>query len=92
MEKWPIYRDVSFEALFPFRVLEIAGVGCASASHWHGCMEIVFIEKGALSVFIDGESHEARKDDIVALTPGLIHGFHDPSGDAFIRVFLFGFE
>jgi AraC-like DNA-binding protein len=92
VEKWPIYRDVSFEAFFPFRILVFAGIDCASAPHWHGCMEFVCIEKGALSVLIDGESHEARKDDIVILSPGLIHGFYDPSGDTLIRIFLFGYE
>ncbi|MDR3139511.1 MAG: AraC family transcriptional regulator [Treponema sp.] len=92
MKTRPVYRDTSFEALFPFRILEFEGADCASAPHWHGCMEIMCIVKGAVTVIIGGESYKARKDDIVTLSPGIIHSFHDPSGDALVHVFLFGYE
>ena len=43
-------------------------------SHWHDCIEILFVKKGAFFANINGCYYRLHKDDILFISPGDMHG------------------
>lgn len=41
--------------------------------HWHEEMEIIYVESGECLVTIDGKSYHAKKDELIFISPGMIH-------------------
>jgi AraC-like DNA-binding protein len=41
--------------------------------HWHEEMEIIYVESGSCRITIDGEKFTARAQDLILISPGMIH-------------------
>jgi AraC-like DNA-binding protein len=52
----------------------------------------VYILKGSISVTVDGKTYDAVQGDMVFITSGAVHGFHDGSPDIVICLYQVGME
>jgi len=41
--------------------------------HWHEEMEIIYVESGECMVTIDGKPFHAKKDELIFISPGMMH-------------------
>jgi AraC-like DNA-binding protein len=88
----PFCWQVPYEKLFSFFAMEANAADCKAPPHWHECLEFIYIKEGTLSVLVDGEPRVVKKDDIITMSPGNIHGFWGTSSNTSMQIFLIGYD
>ena len=75
MEKNLTYEKMPFNVSFPFTTWN--SDNAAFPPHWHNFFEMLYVNKGGLSVSMDDSVYEAGCGDIIMINPGIIHGYFD---------------
>ncbi len=57
--------------------------------HWHKELEIIYIQKGSLTIHIDGQSMEAKAGEIYFVNPGELHFMGSEDGSVSYYTLLF---
>ncbi|MDR1654385.1 MAG: AraC family transcriptional regulator [Treponema sp.] len=60
--------------------------------HWHKEIEIVYLIKGRLVIYINGQAYDVHPGDIVIINSDLIHGYQNKSPDTHYIEFIFFLE
>ncbi|MDR2742854.1 MAG: AraC family transcriptional regulator [Treponema sp.] len=92
MNEKPFYENEPLSWSFPFLAWDSYKTPFWFPLHWHERVEILYILKGSFNAYINGTRWEGSQGDIIIVNTGLIHGFLDPSPNAYARILQFGLE
>jgi AraC-like DNA-binding protein len=90
IEQSPIYQHEKLNPSFPFRVIDSDWK--SFFYHWHEILEIVYVMRGHISVFVEGKVFEAVKGDIIVINSCDVHGFFGSEFDDAIMLVQMGLE
>jgi AraC-like DNA-binding protein/mannose-6-phosphate isomerase-like protein (cupin superfamily) len=90
IEQSPIYQHEKLNPSFPFRIVDSAWK--SFFYHWHEILEIVYVMRGHISIFIEGKVLEAAKGDIIVINPCDVHGFFGAEFNDTIMIIQVGLE
>ena len=44
-----------------------------SARHWHNSLELLFVVSGSVAIYVDGETYQLEKDDVILVNSNAPH-------------------
>lgn len=49
--------------------------------HWHEEMELIYVDKGSMLLTVDGETYEAKAEDLFLISPLRLHSMEEVKGE-----------
>ncbi len=76
---------------FPFQQYEMSGekVNIFVTPHWHDEVEIIYLNRGTLSVYISGECYDLVENDILIVNTNMVHHMISEDRDTLYHAYLF---
>lgn len=87
MESRYLYEFISHEKVMPIKCF-IVGIDRFS-HHWHKDLEFIFLLKGSIRLYSDGNEHLLRKGDVVLLNSHAMHSFDMTEEDNIVLILQF---
>jgi AraC-like DNA-binding protein len=90
VDKKPLYHIEKLDPSFPLRILESEFKNFNY--HWHEVLEVLYLQRGGISLYVEGEVIELKEGDIAIINPNEVHGFFGGQYDDCCVIFLIGLD